>query len=123
MTAERVVRLYVQLYLGKRPGRLPLFFGYVQSLQEAPVQGGVGLVGVEVTVLVKEDLGESELYPLVFAAVRDQGRKVKPAHPHVPVVLDRKRPHTLLARIPLSESLQKRVHERGVPYNLPLQTL
>jgi hypothetical protein len=80
----------------------------------------MGLFGFQVSVLVEEDPGEGKLRPLVVAAVRDQGRKVEPAHPHVSVVLDREGPYALLARITLPKPLQERVHQRGVPYHLPL---
>ena len=83
----------------------------------------MGLVRVEVTILVQEDLREGELEPLVVAAVRDQSRQVQPAHPDVAVVLDRERPDALAPRTPIPESFQKRVRERRMPDDLPLQPL
>src|SRR5919199_2479842 len=74
VAAQGVVALHVKLYLWERPRRLPLFLGYPQRPQEAPVERGMGLVRIEVPVLVEEDPGEGELQPLVVAAVRDQGR-------------------------------------------------
>ena len=72
------------------------------------------------SILVKEYPGEGELQLLVLAAVRDQGREIEPTPPYVPVLLDREVPYALLSRIPLPEPLQKRVHERRMPYHLPL---
>src|SRR3712207_6891092 len=72
----------------RRPPRSTLF--PYTTLFRSAIQGRVGLAGVQVPVLVEEDPGEGELQPLVVAAVRDQGREVEPAHPHVPVVLDRR---------------------------------
>ena len=80
----------------------------------------MSLFGVEVTVLVEENLGERELELLVVAAVRDKGGQVLPTHPDVPVVLDRKRPYPLRTRIPLPKPLQKWVCERWMPDDLAL---
>src|SRR5215204_7681619 len=81
----------------------------------------MSLFGVEVTVLVEENLGERELELLVSAALRDKGGQVQPAHPDVPVVLDRERPDPLRVSIPLRKPLQKRMRERRMPDNVPLQ--
>src|SRR5918998_297991 len=51
--AQRVVSLYVELYLGERPGRLPFFLAYPERKQETPVEGRMGLAGVQVPVLVE----------------------------------------------------------------------
>src|SRR5829696_3239081 len=120
MARERIMRGYVQLYLRQRRGLFPLLLTDVQSLEETPVQGRMRLVRIQMPVLVEEDLGEGELELLVVAAVRDQSRQVQSAHLDVPIVLDRKRPHPLRVSIPLPESLQKRVRERRMPYDLPL---
>src|SRR5918911_1671423 len=81
------------------------------------------LLGVQVTILVEEDLGECELELLVVIAVGDDGREVQPAHPDVAVVLDRERPHPLLTRIPFPEPFQKGMYQRRMPDDLPLQPL
>ena len=78
------------------------------------------LIGVEVAVLVEEYLGEGKLQLLVVAAVRDKRRQVQPAHPDVPVVLDRERPHPRRVGIPLRKPLQKRMRQRRMPDNLTL---
>src|SRR5688572_31741120 len=109
MARERVVSSNVQLYLGQRRRLFPLLLADAKRLQETPVQGRVRLLGVEVSVLVEEDLGERELELLVVAAPRDKSGQVQPAYPHVPVVLDRKSPYPLRIRIPLPEPLQERV--------------
>src|SRR3954449_4370504 len=82
----------------------------------------MSLVGVQVSVLVEEDLGERELELLVVAAVRDQSRKVQSAHPDVAVVLYRERPHPIFARVSLPEPLQERMHQRRMPDDLPFQS-
>ena len=79
------------------------------------------LVRVQMTVLVEEYLGEGELQPLVVATLRDKRRQVQPAHPDVPVVLDRERPDPLRIRIPLRKPFQKGMRERRMPDHLPLQ--
>src|SRR4051794_19318658 len=81
------------------------------------------LLRVQMTVLVEEDLGEGELQPLVVTALRDERRQVQPAHPDVPVILDRERPDPLRIRIPLRKPLQKRMRKRRMPYDLALQAL
>src|SRR5215212_12206244 len=120
MARERVVGGDVHLYLGQRRRFLPLFLTDAKRLQETPVQGWMRLFGVEVTVLIEENLGECELELLIVAAVRDKGGQVQPAHPDVPVVLDRKRPYPLRISIPLPKPLQKWVRERMMPDDLAL---
>src|SRR5215203_1736070 len=121
MPGERKVRRDVHLDLRHRPGLFPLGLTDFQSLQEPSVQSRMRLVRVQMTVLVEEYLGEGELQPLVVAALRDERRQVQPAHPDVPVVLDRERPDPLRIRIPLRKPFQKGMRERRMPNNFPLQ--
>src|SRR5215218_7777980 len=107
MSRERVVRGDVHFYLRKHPWRLPLRLMDAQSHQEAPVQSGVRLIRVQMSVLVEEDLGEGELQPLVLTALRDECRQVYPAYPDVPVVLDREGPYPLGVSPALPEPLEK----------------
>src|SRR4051812_16755556 len=83
----------------------------------------MGLVWVQVSVLVEEDLGERELELLIVSTVGDHSRKVQPAHPDVAIVLDRERTDPLLARVPLPKPLEERMHQRRMPDDLPLQPL
>src|SRR5215203_4016662 len=115
---ERVVGGDVHLYLGECRRLLPLLLTDAKGPEETPVQGRMRLLGVEVAVLIEKDLGERELQLLVVAAVRDKSSEIQPAHPDVPVVLDRKRPYPLRVNIPLPKSLQKRVRERRMPDDL-----
>jgi hypothetical protein len=96
---------YVELYLRDSRRGLPLLFGKAQSYEETPVQSGMGLLGIQMAVFVEEYLRERELELLVVTTVGDERREVKPAYPDVAIVLDRERPHALLANVSVPEPL------------------
>src|SRR5215212_2792980 len=121
MSGKRKMRRDVHLDLGHRMRLFPLGLTDTQGPQKMSVQGRMRLLRVKMAVLVEEHLGEGELQRLVLAALRDERRQVQPAHPDVPVVLDRERPDPLHVGIPLRKPLQKRMRERRMPDNVPLQ--
>src|SRR5687767_12314979 len=109
MARERKVGSNVHLYLRQRRRLLPLLLADAKRLQETPVQGRMRLFWVEVAVLVEENFRKRKLELLIVAALRDKSSQVQPAHPYVPVILDRKSPYPLRISIPLPKPLQERV--------------